>query len=496
LTTKERIPDKMKHSLNSEPADGDQTQNWTPPSSLAELACGIDPIAFHDAGLLAEEIDSTSPHLPKSSLRENIAWLSALQIVNYLLPLVTIPFLIRVLGVGKYGILSFCITVAQYMVVFTDYGFNLSATRQVAFLRDSRLELERAASAVFAFKFALLLTCGLALVAFLYFMPKYQPWAGVMAAAFLIVVGSAAFPTWLFQGLQDMRIITVITVIGRIICTSAIFLTVHSSRDLLNAVLWSSASFPISAVLSWFVIYKRYRLRLHLPSLRSLSDACKSGFHTFVSSMMSNGLANGAVLVLGFLAPPEIVGTYAGLEKIAKAGSMALAPITQSLYPRSAEQFAISHAAGCAFVLRSGKRLLLLTGVICGGLILFAKFSILLIFGASFVHFYPVVWILALWLFLGVLNNILGIQYLLGSGRASSYSGAFTCATIATFLLLFLLIPRNQCMGAAVAITLGEALLTLMMACSIRRSWNKNRPQGPISDSNANKFASYDEHAA
>lgn len=414
--------------------------------------------------------------LPKGSLGENVLWLTALQGLNYLLPLATIPYLIRVLGPKDYGVLSFSVTLSQYLVVLTDYGFNLSATRQIAVQREDRRQLEETISAVLTIKSALLLVSATLLASFVLLVPKYSSYSSALIVAFLSVLGSVAFPVWLFQGLQDMRLVTILTAVGRLICTGAIFLTVHSSRDVLPATLWTVSGFPIAGFVAWFVIHHRYRLGLRIPSRRSIREALQSGFHVFISSMMSNALINGAVLVMGFTVPLPVLGTYAAIEKIAKAGAMGFAPLTQALYPRTAEHFAEGHKQGRMFVLRSGALVLLLGVVASLSLALGAKWILGLICGHGYIQYYPVVRILAIWLFLGVLNNVLGIQYLLGSGRYRAYSVSFTISTVGTFLLLFLLVPSHPYMGAALSVTLGEALLSLLMLLMIVKGNNKIEP--------------------
>lgn len=420
-----------------------------------------------------ENCERQPPELPKGGLRENVLWLTALQGLNYLLPLATVPYLIRVLGPGSYGILAFSITLSQYLVVLCDYGFNLSATREIAVQREHRDRLEMFISSVLVIKVCLMALSALLLGVFLLCVRKYAPYSDVIMVAFLGVVGSVAFPVWLFQGLQDMRLVAVLSSIGKIICTAAIFITVHSSRDVLIAVLWTVSGLPISGVVAWIVIRTRYRLALRLPSPASLKYALRSSFHIFLSSTMSTALTNGAILIMGFIAPLSAVGIYAAIEKIAKAGAMGFAPLTQALYPRTAEHFAQGRRNGAMFVLRSGLVVISLAIVASVVLLVAAKWIVALICGPAYVPYYGVLRVLSVWILLGVVNNILGIQYLLGSGHDKGYSICLMITAAATFILLFLLVPAHLYIGAALAITLGEGILTLLMAVVIVVDWHK-----------------------
>jgi len=231
--------------------------------------------------------------------------------------------------------------------------------------------------------------------------------------------------------------------------------------------MWTVAGFPVAGVAAWFVIRRSYRLQLRKPSMKSVREALNSGLHVFISSVMSNALINGAVLVMGFTVAMPIVGTYAAIEKIAKAAVMAFAPLTLALYPLSVEHFGRDHRNGTQFVVRSGAVVIGLATAVALLLVAGAKPAIALVCGPGYAQYYPVLQVLAIWLFLGVLNNILGVQYLLASGRYRAYSGCFTISVGITFLLLFLLVPARPYMGAALSITLGEAMLTILMAVMI-----------------------------
>ena len=111
-------------------------------------------------------------------LGENIASLSTLQVLNYAVPLATVPYLLRVLGPTQFGLLSFAQAVVLYSDLVTDYGFSLSATRAVAACRDEPEQLARIFWRTMFAKIALLLATGAVLAALVFAVPllKQAPW--------------------------------------------------------------------------------------------------------------------------------------------------------------------------------------------------------------------------------------------------------------------------------------------------------------------------------
>ncbi|HCT6486991.1 TPA: oligosaccharide flippase family protein, partial [Klebsiella pneumoniae] len=74
----------------------------------------------------------------KKNIFSNFIFLFLLQIANYLLPLLTVPYLVRTIGIANVGLLAFAGAVCTYFQIITDFGFNLSATRQVSINRSNK----------------------------------------------------------------------------------------------------------------------------------------------------------------------------------------------------------------------------------------------------------------------------------------------------------------------------------------------------------------------
>lgn len=131
---------------------------------------------------------------------ENIASLTGIQMVQYLLPLVTFPYLTRVLGPGNYGKVAFAVAFITYFNLITDYGFNLSATREISINRDDTERVSRIYSSVMVTKTLLMLLTFTAMLTIVLSVDRFRSDLPLYIYTYGIVLGSVLFPVWFFQG--------------------------------------------------------------------------------------------------------------------------------------------------------------------------------------------------------------------------------------------------------------------------------------------------------
>jgi polysaccharide transporter, PST family len=267
-------------------------------------------------------------------LFKNSFSLFVLQAANYLLPLITIPYLLRVLGPEKYGLIAFAAAVMQYLAIVTDYGFNFTATQSIALHRNDSDKISEIVASVMFIKTVLLAIGFIFIVILVAAIPKFYAEWQVYAGSFLIVIGSVIFPLWFFQGMEQMKYITVLAVSSKAITTIAIFIFVQARTDYIMAVFIQSSSTVIAGVISIFVVKKKFSLKLKLPkNIASVLHELREGWKIFSATLAGNVYGQGAVVITGLIAGSASAGYYAIGQKISAATVGLIQPIATALYP-------------------------------------------------------------------------------------------------------------------------------------------------------------------
>jgi PST family polysaccharide transporter len=167
----------------------------------------------------------------KKILIENFLSLSTLQFFNYLLPLITLPYLVRILGAEKYGIIVYAQSVVSLFNIITDFGFNLTGVKAVSENQNNKPKLEFIFTNVYTIKFILLGICSLILLLLILLVPKFKADCLVFVFSFGITIGYTLFPSWFFHGMEKMKYITIFNIASKFIFTILIFIIVKNPED-------------------------------------------------------------------------------------------------------------------------------------------------------------------------------------------------------------------------------------------------------------------------
>ena len=399
----------------------------------------------------------------RSSVAKNAASLYVIQFANYILPLITIPYLVRVLGPKGYGIVAFSQSLIESLMVIVNYGFLLSATRKISVERDDSISVNRTTFNVLGAKAFLCVIGFIILLLLIAFIPRIREVKILLLTLYGIVIGNVLLPVWLFQGMEKMVIISAINLVTRLLVLIGTFTMIHHpDDDLLYAGLLGIGSISAGIAGAAVAVYM-FKLHPIIPSWRDMREYLVEGWTLFLSTASISLYTAGNALILGLLTNHTVVGYYSAAEKIVKGLSSFLGPISQAAYPKFSKMALESKT----LALQWGRRMLLF--VIGSGLIvsivLFwgAPLLVRMALGSGYETSTMVMRILAALPLLISVSTVLATQIMLPFGKDKAFTSIVFGAGCINTVLAILLVPVWQGSGMAVAVLISELFVTIAL---------------------------------
>ncbi len=422
-------------------------------------------------------LNKFSTNSEKRRLFENMLSLGFLQGANYVLPLLTIPYLVRVLGPDYFGLLAFATATIMYVVLLTDYGFNLSATRQISICRENHNRVSEIFSSVMVIKSFLMLLGLILTIILVVTANKFREHWEVYILTFGVVVGQVLFPVWLFQGIEMMKHITYINVASKSLFMTLIFIFVKSESDYLLVPLFTAFGAILGGVWSMHIIINKMRYRFVWPEWGDIKLQLKDGWHVFFSSMATSLYTVSTTFILGMLTNNSAVGQFAAVDKIIQAAKGVYQPISQAIYPMIGRKFHEDKFSALKFIKKFTKITILLMSALSILIFIFSDSIVDLILGNKFSDAVTILRIMSPLPLIIALSNILGILIMLNLGLKAAFSGILTMAALIGVSLSLFLVPVLQEKGSAYTILTVEIFVTLIMFIFV---WNYFRPKATL----------------
>ena len=267
----------------------------------------------------------------KKIIAKNYVALLFIQGTNFILPLIIFPYLVRTLGLEKYGLVMVAQSVAVFLTIIVDFGFNISATREVANLKNDKEKLSQFYWNVFSIKLVLIIITFILLLGLIICVDKFSVDPLIYLFSFGLVLGQAIFPTWFFQGIEKMQIITIVNVAAKLFFTISLFFVVLSPADYRYVPIFNGLGFVISGLFG-FVFSLQY-VKFIFPKLSQVKEIIENSSSLFFSNFAVSLYTSSNTLILGFFAGDSMAGVYASMEKLILAIKSMYSPLYQAIFP-------------------------------------------------------------------------------------------------------------------------------------------------------------------
>jgi PST family polysaccharide transporter len=259
--------------------------------------------------------------------------MTALTFVSALVGLLLYPFVIRQVGTEAYGLYVFALTVSNYFDLLVNYGFDTPAVRRVVECKDDKKALSAILSAIFTGKLLLFALSLLVFIPLVLFVPLMRENWLLFSLPFIQIFGMMLFPIWYFQGRKNMKIVTIINLIFRLLMIPLVFLFISSPEDNVLYMLIVVEMVFLGGVVATFQIRVRDGISYGLANLSELKIYFKEGWSFFLSSITGVFKESTLTLFLGICFGMHEVALYDLAVKIVNIPRLFTQSINKALFP-------------------------------------------------------------------------------------------------------------------------------------------------------------------
>lgn len=394
-------------------------------------------------------------------LLSNFGYLTALQIAGYIFPIITIPYLARVIGVDSFGKIAFASAIIVWFQTFAGWGFNYTATRDVVKNRNDKEKVSEIFSNVLWARCLLMMIAFFILLVLIVFVPKFKEHQTIILITFLIIPGQIMFPEWYFQAMERMRYITIFNLTAKLLFTIAVFVFIKNKSDYMLQPLFTSLGFMLSGIGAMYIIIGRWKVKLHRPSLSAIFNIIKGSTDVFINNIMPNFYNSFSTILLGFFGGSISNGLLDAGNKFVGVSAQFLNVLSRAFFPFLSRRIDKHDLFA--------KINIYLSLSISIMLFLFASIIIKLFYTSEFYDAISVLRIASFSLFFLTLSRVYGINYMIIEGYEKQLRNITILCSVIGMTISFPLIYYFDFIGAVLNVTIVQALLGLSIMIKTKR---------------------------
>jgi O-antigen/teichoic acid export membrane protein len=399
----------------------------------------------------------------------NVASLFSVQIANFLLPLLTVPYVVRIIGPANLGLLNFSQAYVTYFSLLINYGFDMAAVRSIAANRDDKEATNKIFSQVMAGKTILWVLSTIIFTVVSLSNTEFRQHLFLHVCTYLVCIGTVLSPFWLYQAMEDLGRVAIFNLAVKLIFSLSVLLLIRHAEDYFYQNLAISVSQIAVSVAALYVAMRRFGIRFTWPTRPELLNRFKEDRTIFFSSVMITIYASSNVFFLGLLAPAYNVGIYsAGTRLEGMAETFVGLALNQAFFPIVANAFGQGREQGLRMVRNTFFPLFILMSVVCLGLWVVAPLFIELLYGAKFLGSISVLRIVCVLPLIIGMSNLLGMHTMLNLRMDKAFFMVTAIGSVIGVALNMLLIKKFAHLGAAYALVITELYITLAMYIYLR----------------------------
>ena len=402
------------------------------------------------------------------SVTKNYIYNLIYQILVLILPLITAPYVSRVLGAENIGIYSYTLSISAYFILFGSIGIALYGQREIAYKQKSRYKRSRVFWEILILK---TITMSISLLIFYFTFAKGKQYQIYYKVLMFEIIGNCFDISWFFQGMEEFKKTVTRNTVVKLISVICIFIFVKTRTDLYIYFVIYVLSILIGNLSLWIYLpkyikkisIKQLNIFRHLkPTLSLFIPQIAVQVYTLLDRTMV-----GTIIL-----DKSEVGYYDQGQKIIKMLLTIVTSLGTVMLPRIASDFVNGKKETISIYMRKSFNMVFLIAFpLMFGIIAVSKAFVPLFFGPGYDKVAILMNIISPIILLIGLSNVTGIQYLLPTRRQKEYTTSVICGAIVNFIMNSFFIWKYGAIGASIGTVIAELTVTSVQIFFTRKDF-------------------------
>ena len=387
---------------------------------------------------------------------------------NLITPLLVIPYIVLICGEEGYGKIGVGMALAFFIMVFIDYGSEITGVKQVAVNREDKSRLENIFITTYTAKLILLFVVLFIVSILFYFIPYFNQDKKLFFMSLSMVVGQFINPTWFFQGIENFKWITILNILSKIIYLPGIFIFIHEPSDYIYCNLIWGIGMIVANGISFIYILSTHSFSFMNTKKEDVLKLITANFSIFSSQIFVSLQMYSPIVLISFFGGNTMAGQYKIVDQIIVIFKTYLLLFFNFVYPRV-----------CYLLDKSKKEALCFWKLYNGlnGIFIFVSMALIALFSFEIVAYFNTKGIVEISNLLktAVLIPILQSvsvplkQLVLGSNRQRQYVKTIMIITIISLMIIVAITPFYNVLGVLLALIVTEIITAVLFYSIIKK---------------------------
>lgn len=404
-------------------------------------------------------------HQENKKLASNFLSLAVLRGFDLVIPIVTLPYLVKTIGLELYGILAFGLSLAMYFGAIIQYGFGVTAVREISTHRENPSKISQIYSCTLSCSLILTGICTTLFLVIIYNIDWLSETALVFLASFFLVAMQSLFPIWIFQGMEKMKYIAYINLCTKILFLISLFIFVTQKSDYLLVPLLNAIAATASFIAAIWIVRNSFKIAYKRPTPEEILATFRNGKHGFIAQIAPNLYNNTTTFALGIFSTSLNVGFFSAACKLIDAINSLGYIIASTFLPRISREIEI---------FKLFQWIMIAAGVALSLLIISIPNTLAsVVFSSNSPELISCLRLLGGSVILVFLNITYGTTYLISTNQDKRLSLIMLYNSVIFFIFGIIVIKKFGLEGAVITLVASRVFLTSSFVASYLRYQNR-----------------------